>query len=598
MPFWALGCLGTVVIGIGVVSCTLNVSYGADASGPAIARLFNDTDADAIQDVLYLTPRQPLLIRLHLTVNGEGFRALRRRWADAVFTRLDRDQNGNLEGEEAKSLPAVTCFRAPLDASAILPADSAPADGKISRDECLRYLLTVTGTSFSILTVDSPSAGQLGNGQNPQVNLFPKLDSNHDGKLSKQEMESAAVNLKRFDKNEDDLVDNSELQQSLPDELIASRQQLTDTLSVLHVVDPFDSGMKLSRRLLESYDKASRDPAAKLFRKDERLSPTELIIENDVFQQVDLDRDGKLDRRELERLPSVMTPCLELEIQSPAKNGTFSITPIPAVTPSHTAAIDIQPASDGKWLLKMNEATFALRVEPSDTSCEPVLRSNYAKRFMTMDMNKNDYLEPEELRRFGFANTFFSQADSDGNGKLFEREYLEHLEREIELSKSGFLMEVSADGPSLFRLIDVNPPFGRLSLRELSDAFIRLKELDANNDDQLTLTELSIELKAVFKLGTPRVNGPLRMNSMGPATQRVNVTGVTVSERVKGKTPSWFLKMDRNLDGDLSPNEFLGRRVLFDQIDLNRDGLISQDEASTAHREAANSNRDREFKAP
>jgi hypothetical protein len=43
--------------------------------------------------------------------------------------------------------------------------------------------------------------------------------------------------------------------------------------------------------------------------------------------------------------------------------------------------------------------------------------------------------------------------------------------------------------------------------------------------------------------------------------------------------------MDRNGDGDLSPNEFLGRRALFDKIDRDRDGLISSEEANNAHRE-------------
>ncbi len=44
--------------------------------------------------------------------------------------------------------------------------------------------------------------------------------------------------------------------------------------------------------------------------------------------------------------------------------------------------------------------------------------------------------------------------------------------------------------------------------------------------------------------------------------------------------------MDRNGDGDLSPNEFLGRRDLFDKIDRDGDDLISPDEANAAHRDA------------
>jgi len=47
------------------------------------------------------------------------------------------------------------------------------------------------------------------------------------------------------------------------------------------------------------------------------------------------------------------------------------------------------------------------------------------------------------------------------------------------------------------------------------------------------------------------------------------------------KGPTWFRKMDRNGDGDVSRLEFLGTRAEFDQIDTDHDGLISLDEAET-----------------
>jgi hypothetical protein len=40
--------------------------------------------------------------------------------------------------------------------------------------------------------------------------------------------------------------------------------------------------------------------------------------------------------------------------------------------------------------------------------------------------------------------------------------------------------------------------------------------------------------------------------------------------------------MDRNNDGDLSPQEFLGSEEEFARLDLDRDGLISADEARQA----------------
>ena len=46
--------------------------------------------------------------------------------------------------------------------------------------------------------------------------------------------------------------------------------------------------------------------------------------------------------------------------------------------------------------------------------------------------------------------------------------------------------------------------------------------------------------------------------------------------------PSWFRKMDRNRDGDVSPREFLGTREQFDRLDRDHDGLLSPDEAKEA----------------
>jgi hypothetical protein len=46
--------------------------------------------------------------------------------------------------------------------------------------------------------------------------------------------------------------------------------------------------------------------------------------------------------------------------------------------------------------------------------------------------------------------------------------------------------------------------------------------------------------------------------------------------------PEWFLRMDRNYDGDVSRREFLGSKQAFDRLDADHDGLISPDEAETA----------------
>ena len=145
---------------------------------------------------------------------------------------------------------------------------------------------------------------------------------------------------------------------------------------------------------------------------------------------------------------------------------------------------------------------------------------------------------------------------------------------------------MSSDGPSLFRLIDVNPSDGRLSVREFADAPTRFAKWDLNADGAISPTELSITLQADFKAGTQRVIGQFNPQNL----PRIPVRGTRAVAQAIGNMigvgpPEWFKKMDRNSDGDLSPNEFLGRRALFDKIDSHHDGLISASEAQGANRE-------------
>jgi hypothetical protein len=50
-------------------------------------------------------------------------------------------------------------------------------------------------------------------------------------------------------------------------------------------------------------------------------------------------------------------------------------------------------------------------------------------------------------------------------------------------------------------------------------------------------------------------------------------------EKQQGVGPAWFLKMDRNRDGDVSPREFIFSKEKFRKLDADGDGLLSADEA-------------------
>ncbi|WP_010586154.1 hypothetical protein [Schlesneria paludicola] len=558
-------CLRAIV-GLSVFfSLLMTEGHGDEPVAVAAANV----DGADVQDILFCSPRRPFLIRLHLSGNGQGFRRARRDWAEAQFAVYDVDKNGVLEGDELKRIPSPEALRLgrAVESSKIAPPDSDPADGKVTPAECRRYLLAASGTPFSIAT--QPSG--------VQANLFPKLDSDQDGKLSREEILGAAAKLRRYDQNEDDVISANELQQSVADEQALTQQKLSGVLGMLAVVDASDHGLAASRRLLESYDKASRDPATKTFRKDERLTKNELLIEPDLFERADLNHDGKLDRIELGQLSFVMPPSVELAIEAPSAAGVFLVSNMRPSDPAHATSISVTQEVSGPLLLVLNETAFSLTATKPAGDIEQELRSTYKNQFKNLDRDKNDYLDLAEMNRFGFQETFFSQADVDGDGKVFEKEYEAHIEREIELSKTAFVLEVGGDGRSLFRLIDAAPADGRLTLRELADASARLNQWDGNGDGMITLTELSIALNGVFRSGTPRVSGPF---GVGRTRVVESMGGPRRQSTASTSLPAWFIKMDRNSDGDLSPNEFLGRRALFDTIDKDDDGLISAEEAT------------------
>ena len=64
----------------------------------------------------------------------------------------------------------------------------------------------------------------------------------------------------------------------------------------------------------------------------------------------------------------------------------------------------------------------------------------------------------------------------------------------------------------------------------------------------------------------------------------LNTVGLSKSQEVLSRLrgPTWFRKMDRNADGDISRAEFLGTGEQFRKLDLDGDALIGIAEAEAA----------------
>ena len=181
------------------------------------------------------------------------------------------------------------------------------------------------------------------------------------------------------------------------------------------------------------------------------------------------------------------------------------------------------------------------------------------------------------------VNGSFAEVDINGDKMLFRDEIKTYIERDAIATQSQIEVSVKQDGKTLFKLIDQNSD-RRLSERELQGGFDVLLEYDIDKDQFLTEAELGTAYTLNIGLGQAASLRLDNMTSIGMA----NRTADAILPGVSGMDgPEWFRRMDRNQDREVSFREFLGTRELFSELDLNKDNLLSADEAEKLDQEAS-----------
>jgi Ca2+-binding EF-hand superfamily protein len=201
------------------------------------------------------------------------------------------------------------------------------------------------------------------------------------------------------------------------------------------------------------------------------------------------------------------------------------------------------------------------KADPNQEDTRPRLRD--------FDTDKNGSLDATE-----FANVVerpvFSVMDTNRDEKISAEEFDGYQQQRSKAVAVQILLDVTEQGSDLFRTFDQNGD-RVLTPRELLSAPKLLETEDQNRDGFLGGAEMSYNLELLLTRGTPRTQ------------QNANLAARRVAQpRVKADRngPSWFLKMDRNRDGDVGLPEFPGNRQAFTKLDTNHDGLLSSDEAT------------------
>jgi Ca2+-binding EF-hand superfamily protein len=486
--------------------------------------------AEDSEDFLLLAEKGPVVLRLHLLVDGRPASAARARYFDELFADLDRDGDGVLSQAEAARAPSGAFLQSFLNGGPAAEAkDNVAAfgladGGRVSRREFDTYYRRAGFDRVRLVVAPTdPRADQL-----TDV-LFRLLDRDADGKLSRPELNRAAESLRAVDINDDEWV--------TPEEL----------LLVLKRTAP--------RPEAEGIALLARDSDAGV----------------GAWVKAVRQRYGNFDQTEMGALWE-RPPDLELRVRLATRRGVATSGGQPVGVELLNPARRVLPlVKDVRATptrgLRLNAGTLELDVQPA-AGPETGVRSLHQflrQQFQAADTDGRGSLTRRQAGEVPLLTGLFVLADRDGDGNLTEHELNSFLDLHARGAVSFTTLTLADRSLGLFDLLDADGD-GRLSLRELATAWERLRGYDQGGEGLLAREELPRRIQLHLVQGKP---GPRPTGASRPGQQPLAARG-----------PAWFRKMDRNGDGYVSRREWLGTEELFNRLDSDGDGLISPEEAA------------------
>ncbi len=477
-------------------------------------------------DLLLVGGEKPTRLELRVEIGEKSVPAIWDETFAKLFAFYDRNADGALDKTEAARLPAAFALRQVLWGQIAALLGDAPAwgdldlnnDGKVRADELADFYRRA-GLGGVLVGVGKPPATD-----RLTEALVKTLDTNKNGKVEEAEWKAAPDVLRKLDKNDDELVGPGEL--------------------VDRVAYPGALGSSLLM---------APSPNTKSDAVTDALSFVVLPLRTADTQWA----STVAVRREAGKLSAIPADDLLALRAKPA--ATVWHVKLGAGKGTVVEPVGGKPPANGRLVLAEGNLRVELRADGGKLAEQVVTaRKRFLTAFAECDADSDGALDAKELgatKAARFQPLLF--ADRNGDGKLDQNELTAWLDLQEQIAKGHVFLTVLDHGAGLYELLDADRD-GSLSVRELRTAWDRLKASGCVTGGAFDRAKLPRHLMTTVSHGHPQH---------------------AIGKPVRGG-PEWFQAMDRNGDGDVSPREFTGTREVFDKLDLDKDGLLSAEEAA------------------
>ena len=236
--------------------------------------------------------------------------------------------------------------------------------------------------------------------------------------------------------------------------------------------------------------------------------------------------------------------------------------------------VKVKPLDGGDLEIAADEVRLEIDVDDGANAGADA-RLSFLTKFKAADSDDNNYVEKSEPTKDKDYPSplvgLFDLIDRDGDGKLDRKKIENFVDCQARAARDRMSLTASDQGRPIFSVLDLDLDRDR-RLREVRATAARMTTWDRNGDGRIAADEIPHHYQLTIaqgQLGATGGQGVVAFNPMGQTPPKPAVEG-----------PSWFRRMDRNRDGDVSAREFRGPKSQFDRLDRNKDGLIDAAEAA------------------